>query len=393
MRRSPATSLLASALAIVAAGTACSDDGQVTGVPSSVTPEVTPSHAWDLNGDGDPAVGNVSLTFSGRHELAADAVSFDGAMGSAASPAPGPVNTTESFSIAAWVSLSPPVMVGGAEFAAAVSQLGDEAAAFYLGIAEGAWAFSMKDADSNESGHTIRALSGTATPDEQAWVHLVGVHDTEDGQIRLYLNGDPAAETTFTAAWQATGPLTVGRSQTRSSASDFWPGAIADVRVYATALNDRDVRGLADQTRPTAVPPPLPSVEQSALPNGTYEYTFTPEEAAEVISVGFSPEEAAQAGYPGTVSTSLRFQDAQWQQFFTVDGVVYTVNGQPEGDGGTFAIDGDNLILSNPGGDATYRWSISGDVLSLTLLDDPAGPEYAVVRLVTEHDYTLVAAG
>ena len=71
--------------------------------------------------------------------------------------------------------------------------------------------------------------------------------------------------------------------------------------------------------------------------------------------------------------------------------VVYLVDGQPEGDGGTFTVDGDRLVLSNPDIDTTYRWSMTDDVLSLTLLDDPAGPEDAAIgRLIVEHDYTLL---
>lgn len=390
MRRSLTTDLFAIAVVIAALCTACGGDDQPTGGSAAVNP----THAWALDGDGDPVSGEVSIAFSGTHELATEAVSFDGATGYAASRPPGPVDTTDSFSVTAWVSLSPPALAGGAEFATAVSQLGDEAAAFYLGVAEGSWAFSMKDADTNEPGHTIRALADDAVPDPGSWVHLVGVHDAQEGLIRLYVNGDPAAETSFTGSWQANGPLTVGRSQASSVASDFWTGAIADVGLYGAALNEDDVRGLADQTRPTGSPPPLPSVALSAL-EGTYEYTYTPEEAADVIALGFSPEEAAQAGYPGTVSTSLRFQGEQWQQFFTIAGTVFTVNGQPEGDGGTFVIEDDRLITANRGGiEVTYRWSLREDVLALTVLENSAGPEdTAAVRLITEHDFSLVTTG
>jgi hypothetical protein len=335
----------------------------------------------------------VSLTFLGGHEFAPEAVSFDGASGFAASPAPGPVKTTDSFSVAAWVSLSASGLTGRPAFADAVSQLGDEAAAFYLGVAEGSWAFSMKDADTNEPGHTTRAMGDSATPDDQAWVHLVGVHDAQDGMIRLYIDGEAVAETAFTSPWQAEGTFTVGRSQARAAAAGFWPGAVADVAIYSDALDERAVQSLADSTRPAGAPPPPPTAAPVALPNGIYEYTFTPEEAAEVIAVGFSPEEAAEAGYPSTVSTSLEFANGRWQQFFSFDGVVYAVNGQPEGDGGTFTVAGDRLVLTNPGGDSVYRWALDGEVLSLTLEDlaDPA--EIAVVRLMTEHRYTLVATG
>jgi hypothetical protein len=386
MRTTERKALLTGALVAVMACGACGTDGE------AVPAVAGPSHAWALDGDGDPVDGDLPLTFSGAYQLGAEAVSFDGATGSAETSASGPVETTDSFSVAAWVSLNPPALPGGAEFVTAVSQLGDEAAAFYLGVADGVWAFSMKDADTNEPGHTIRAVSGVATPDDEAWVHLVGVHDADEGRLHFYVDGEPAGEADFAGAWQADGPLTVGRSQAHGAAEGFWPGAVADVRIFASALDDPAVRELADATAPDAAPPPQPSTAPTALPDGTYEYTFTPEEAAQVIAVGFSPEEAEQAGYPGVLSTSLQFAEGQWQQSFSVDGVVYLVGGRPEGDGGTFTVSGDRLVLSNAGGDAVYGWTIDADVLSLRILELGDPGETPVVRLITEHDYRLVVA-
>lgn len=349
-----------------------------------------PSQAWELDGDGLPADGDLPLTFSGKHQLGAEAVSFDGATGSGETSAPGPVDTTDSFSVAAWVSLSPPALPGGAQFVDAVSQLGDEAAAFFLGVADGVWAFSMKDADTNVPGHTIRAVSDVATPDARAWVHLVGVHDADDGRIRLYVDGEPSGEADFSGAWQADGPLTVGRSQAHGRAEGFWPGAVADVRVYDSALDDGEVRELADTTAPGTAPPPQPATAPTALPDGTYEYTFTPDEATQVIAVGFSPEEAAEAGYPGVLSTTLQFAEGQWQESYSVDGVVYAPGGRPEGDGGTFAVSGDRLVLSNAGGDAAYGWTLEGGVLSLTMLEIAHQEEAGIVRLMMQHDFRRV---
>ncbi len=384
MRRTERNALLTSALVVVLACGACGEAAPATAGPSS---------AWELDGDGDPADGDLPLSFSGKHQLGAEAVSFDGATGSAETPAPGPVDTTDSFSVAAWVSLSPPALPGGAQYVDAVSPLGDEAAAFFLGVAEGVWSFSMKDADTNEPGHTIRAVSDVATPDARAWVHLVGVHDADDGRIRLYVDGEPAGEADFAGAWQAEGPLTVGRSQAHGTADGFWPGAVADVRIFASALDDGDVRELADTTAPDTAPPTQPATAPTALPDGTYVYTFTPDEATQVIAVGFSPEEAAQAGYPGVLSTSLQFANGQWQESYSVDGVVYAPSGRPEGDGGTFAVSGDRLVLTNAWGDAAYRWTLDGDVLSLTLLELDNPSEAGVVRLMMQHDYHLVAGG
>jgi hypothetical protein len=57
--------------------------------------------------------GDVELTFDGSVELADGAAVFDGASGFASTSSPGPIDTTASFSVAAWVSLHPPTDAGG----------------------------------------------------------------------------------------------------------------------------------------------------------------------------------------------------------------------------------------------------------------------------------------
>ena len=355
---------------------------------------VSPVDVWPLDGDGDAAVGSTKLVFDGGHELAAEAITFDGASGFARTNGPGPIDTTKSYSVAAWVSLASPKQVGGAEFATAVSQLGDEAAAFYLGVAEGVWSFSVKDADTNEPGHTIRASSTPATPDPKSWLHLVGVYDQAAEQIRLYVNGAARGEAEFPAnPWRAQGPLTIAAAQSNRTMSDFWPGAVADVQVFPTALGDGNVRALAEHGRPTS-PPPLSSTGSSAarLPDGTYEYILTREEARQIESCCFSPEEAAAAGgFQGRVGVDFRVEDDQWQLFFTFDGRPFTVNGELEGDGGTYTLHGNRLVTSNGDVEVTYHWSLKHNVLSLELLEDSEGMEDAdIVRLNTEHDYILI---
>jgi hypothetical protein len=354
-------------------------------------PAAVPSHAWPLDGDGEPAAGDVTLSFDGSVELADGAAVFDGASGFASTAASGPIDTTASFSVAALVSLHPSAFEGRAEYATAVSQLGEVAAAFFLGVGEGNWSFAMKDADTNEPGHTLRASATPAEPDPDLWVHLVGVYDHDTGELRFYLDGEPVAVEPFTASWQADGPLTIGRAQAHGSAADFWPGAITDVQVFTTALGDDEVARLTDGTRPATPPPAMPiATSDAALPDGTYEYTFSDEEKAVVESLFTAAEAAAAGGFDGEVKTSMRFEDGKWLQFFTFDGVVFTVNGQPEGSGGVYRVEDDRLTTTDPGGDIVYRWSLDGDTLSLELLELYDPEERDIVALITEHDYTRV---
>lgn len=357
------------------------------GGPPSSAGGPAPSHAGTFDDGGTAAVGGVDLEMSGLWEQADGAVSLDGGSGSGASAAPGPVVTTEGFTVAAWVSLPPPRLIGQQVYAAAVSQIGSVAAAFYLGTAEeGRWSFGMKDADTNEPGHTFRATGVPAEADADRWVHLAGTYDADAGEIRLNVDGDPAARAVFAAPWQAEGPLTVGRAQADGSPSDFWPGAVADVRTFGAALDDAQIRDLMEQTRPTASPLSWPAVpdEVSAL-NGTYVYRMTTEESQRLE--GLFGVEAQAAGFPGDASVVMRFAGGLWQQYFAVDGVDYLIDGQAEGDGGTYAVDGDRMIVNNsPVG--TYRWSLEDDVLSLTLLDNP--PDADVVRFITQHRFDRV---
>lgn len=386
----PYSILVLVAIAASAGGCTTTDHSSPSAQSSQSAP--SPTNAWLLAGDGKPAAGDLQLTFSGTYELTATAAAFDGASGFAATNGPGPVDTTTSFSVAAWVSLSPPRRVGGSEFAAALSQLGDEAAAFYLGIGEGRWSFGMKDADTNDPGHTTRASSGAASPEPTSWRQMVGSYDQAAQQIRLYLDGEPAAEASFKASWKAQGPLTVGRSQAHSKPSDFWPGAVTDVQTFSTALTGAEVRTLANGSKPAAPPPPLPAAK-TLLTNGTYEYVFTAKEAEQLRSCCFSPQEAAAAGgFDQEVRSVIRIKDDQWQLYYKFSGKVFEVGGQPEGDGRTYTIKGDVLTTSNGSVDVTYRWSMRKGTLSLMLVGESAkAAEAPAVRLNTEHKYKLVS--
>ncbi|MGG7379090.1 LamG-like jellyroll fold domain-containing protein, partial [Escherichia coli] len=86
-----------------------------------------------------------------------------------------------------------------------MSQDGGRGSGFYLQYSQGdnRWAFSMLAGDTdNATPH--RALS-TAAPATGAWTHLAGVHDAENGQLRLYVNGALQSSVPHTGAWNAAG--------------------------------------------------------------------------------------------------------------------------------------------------------------------------------------------
>ena len=47
-------------------------------------------------------------------------------------------------------------------------------------------------------------------------------------------------------------------------------------------------------------------------------------------------------------------------------------------------------MLSNAGGDAVYRWTLEGGVLSLTMLEIAHQEEAGIVRLMMQHDFRRV---
>ncbi len=325
-----------------------------------------PDYAWPLDGNGDPAQGDVALSFAGEYELTDDAVSFDGASGYASTPDPGPVDATDSFSVAAWVAFAR----DPSPFQTAVSQLGKVAAAFYLGYSPGNWDFTMKTADSSESNTTVRAESSTPAVEVGRWVHLVGAYDASEHQIRLYVDGQAAASEDFTATWQADGPLTIGRSQSHSFPADFWPGAIAQVGVYAHALSDQEVTDLYASSEPSSPPPPLAAPDPSTYGNGQLNGTWDA-----VLPAGFLRTlEMTDLNRPDAQEVRIRlgFDDAQWWQGVVFDGELYLNDGDTEGDGGTFSIHDDLLTMISTGDTVgiTYHWELDQGQLTLTVVED-----------------------
>jgi len=298
---------------------------------------------WHLNGDGKDSVGDSALEFSGLYALSDTAVSFDGHTGSASTAAPGPLDTTESFSVSAWVNYA-----HQAANSKAVSQLGKVRGLFGLGAVESKWVVLMISED-RPDGKGVSAQGDLAVPGSN-WTHLVGVFDREAGMLRLYVNGDKQGEAAFTTPLKAEGPLTIGRGQFDSHPGNFWPGAIGEVTVYQTALTAGQVADIYQTTKPTSPPPARPAPEPSTYGNGILNGTWD---------------------YPADKPRiRLGFDNHEWWQGFVTDGKVWLVDGVPEGSGGTFTIDGNKLTTSGDGWLTTYEWTLDGDRLTTTVVKE-----------------------
>lgn len=148
------------------------------------------------------------------------------------------VDTTGDYTVSAWVTLDE--LPGN--FATAVSQDGRQKEnPFYLQYGEGAFAFSLQGAD---------RVSVPMTPELGSWHHLVGTRDAETGDVRLYVDGELGGSTTVDHSSVSTGPLAIGRAKWNGGFTDWWNGAIDEVRVWDEALSAEEVADLFAQHTP-----------------------------------------------------------------------------------------------------------------------------------------------
>ncbi|WP_406503843.1 alpha-L-arabinofuranosidase C-terminal domain-containing protein [Streptomyces sp. NBC_00212] len=161
------------------------------------------------------------------------------------------VDTSKSFSVAAWVRLT-----GTAGYQTFVSVDGFAVSGFYLQLRNdtGAFAFTRLPADSNSANGGAGVAGAAAAPVTGVWYHLLGVDDTAAGVIRLYVNGVLEGEVPYAGGWRATGATAVGRGLFGGVGVDQAHALIDDVQVFDAALTAADAAALAgvpvDSTQP-----------------------------------------------------------------------------------------------------------------------------------------------
>jgi hypothetical protein len=154
----------------------------------------------------------------------------------------GPVLNTgpgASFTVAAWVYLTE-----YAVNATAVSQdsTGDSSFCLQYYSADNRWAFTRSAA--NSVTPTPISAQSTSPVSLNTWVHLVGVYDAADEQLRLYVNGKPQGTATDITPFAAHGSLAIGRAQFAAEDTGWFPGRINDVEVFQQALTPAEVKAL-----------------------------------------------------------------------------------------------------------------------------------------------------
>ncbi|WP_255949798.1 LamG-like jellyroll fold domain-containing protein [Streptomyces odontomachi] len=237
--------------------------------PSTTPDDSAEAHAMTLYGGakgGGGFIGNRGMQLDGVDDYATTATM--------------PVDTTKSFTIAAWAQAA----ATPTEDAALVSADGQQTSAFAVRYvpdpdhpdAPGRWRLTMPDQDT-ETPVVTQADNGYFE-DVRDWNHLAVVYDGFAKQMRLYVNGDleevacqdgdgdgtaddpdctdlvPWAEDAL--AFEASGGLQVGRAKDAGAFGDYFPGLVDDVWVFQGPLTDTQVAELANSwfDPPTQVP-------------------------------------------------------------------------------------------------------------------------------------------
>jgi hypothetical protein len=193
----------------------------------TTAPEWTGRHGGTLTGPATWATGRVG-----------DALQLNGTSAYVATAGAAPIDTKKSFTISAWTKLD---KIGGYPVVASIDSA--HSPGFQLQATPDAhWALTMFGSDVDGGGTVDRVVSA-APAVTGTWTHLVGEYDAGRHQVRIYVNGVLSGTLAHTSTWSATGVFTIGRSMWTSQLSDYFPGAIDEVKLYDRMLSDADNNG------------------------------------------------------------------------------------------------------------------------------------------------------
>ncbi|NUR49503.1 MAG: LamG domain-containing protein [Hamadaea sp.] len=147
------------------------------------------------------------------------------------------VRTDQSFMVSAQVKLDAAAATGTGTVTA-LSQDGPLSSGFTLGYnrATKGWTFGLSAADAASPTRISvdsSAVGRLATPG--VWTHLIGVYDAADGEVTLYVDGEPAGIANGRSTADVAGGMVLGRAKLNGQAAGFWIGAIDDVHLWSGA--------------------------------------------------------------------------------------------------------------------------------------------------------------
>ncbi len=193
--------------------------------------------------------------------------------GGAEAPKPA-VDTTKSYTVAAWVKLS---SLDGYQTFASID--GAHVSGFFLQLRgnTGKITLSVVPHDSSSDTGPAAIASAADKPALNTWYHIAGVYDASAQTISFYLNGQLQQTVPCPTPFLAGGKTAIGRGFYNNSPTDFVHGAVDDVRFYQSALPADAILAIARDggtALPTPAAPPASVAGVVPQPPMTAYYTF-----------------------------------------------------------------------------------------------------------------------
>ncbi|MFD7237995.1 LamG domain-containing protein [Streptomyces syringium] len=178
---------------------------------------------------------------TGAPGVMGSALSLNGTDGYAGTDIP-VVDTTGGFTVSAWVKLSK----APSQVAAVATQPGNHTPGFQLYYSKDydRWAFSQIASDT-VGALPVRVMQkkpGGAKPGE--WTHLVGIYDSGDTELRLFVNGQLEATAEYKTPWDARRGLLIGAAAANGKPTDFFPGQIDELEIFNKPASANEVSRL-----------------------------------------------------------------------------------------------------------------------------------------------------
>ncbi|MEH1165441.1 LamG domain-containing protein [Micromonospora sp. CPCC 205539] len=185
-----------------------------------------------LGGDTPLTPTNVSWTRDARL-LGGESASFNGTSYLTAPAAA--LNTSNSFSVAAWVRLTEK----SADHTVLTKDASGNASLYFqYQKSSDRWLAQMPSVTSGSSITWWNARS-TTVPQVGAWTHLATAYDAVEHTLKLYVNGTLEATVTGVTGFNdAAWPVLIGRS-----GSTWWKGNLADVQIFDRVVVSGDFTG------------------------------------------------------------------------------------------------------------------------------------------------------
>ncbi|WP_143219171.1 LamG domain-containing protein [Actinokineospora bangkokensis] len=173
------------------------------------------------------------------------ALRYNGTTGSFSHSTSRAVNTSQSFTVSAWVKLG---SLQG--YQAVVGQSGTTRPGFQLRYSPDvqAWIFGLNREDSSSTATDWVYRDGSATT-TGTWTMVTGVYNNDSKQLLMYLDGVLVAQRSYGGVpWDATGNVTVGAYEFSGNPVHPFNGDIDNVQLWQRALTASQVAGLAGRS-------------------------------------------------------------------------------------------------------------------------------------------------